>query len=198
MAFLPGATQALQLLNTLAAQPHCAARLASPQKFDTVLALVRIQAEHRDYVSARHALRVVDAILVHARAASEVGGASSPAAAATAGGGGRGGGGGGGGAAPGLRSARSAPTVGSGDGAVVSQAQAMRVLALTQKLRSLGDGEADEALQASLEHTAEQARELDPAAFAAMQKYAPPPPNHLARAVSEGWRRLSGGESRLQ
>ena len=49
MAFLPGSSRALQLLNTLAAQAACAHRLCHPQKYDSVLALVRIQADHADY-----------------------------------------------------------------------------------------------------------------------------------------------------
>ena len=68
MAFLPGSGQSLKLLTTLALQPHCASRLALPSKLDSVLTIVSMKAlgEPRDLHSAAQALKVVDAIMLHA------------------------------------------------------------------------------------------------------------------------------------
>jgi len=65
MSFLKGSLQALQLLNTLAAQPHCAARLLEPDKFEGILAVVDIQTDHGEFNASTQALRVIDAVLLH-------------------------------------------------------------------------------------------------------------------------------------
>jgi len=65
MALLPDNTQALPLLNTLAAQQSCAVRLAEPLLFDSILGIVRIQTDCGHGWAVSQALRVVDAIMLH-------------------------------------------------------------------------------------------------------------------------------------
>ena len=150
MAFLPGSSQALQLLNTLAAQHPCASRLAQPPKFDSVLALVRIQAEHTDYHATAQALRVIDAIMLHSAAPT----AATPSAATPS-------------AAPATpstpKATRVAPADAVGAALGVSAEQARRVAELAERLMHVSG--MDEATHAAATHTLQQAVTLYPSAF---------------------------------
>ena len=167
MAFLPGSAQALQLLTTLAAQNACAQRLSQPQKFDSVLALVRIQIEHGDFLAATHALRVVDAIMLHGapptptpppattssshprRSSKEQQGGGDDAWAALG--------------ARRRESSSAPPPPPPQFTAGVSAEQAVRIADIAERMLTI-EG-LDESCQAAAMHTAQQARSLHPSAF---------------------------------